>query len=489
MLQNLFSSYTNQRYSSLFLFLIACTVALATLFFYLHFNEYYGNTIADPAYYYAQGQSLHQYGELRDITVSPHQPPLNAHMAIGLLHYVYASVWDNPVTVFRATPWIGLFLFLASWFPLQYIGRYHFNLSNTSIAVVFLFLAASPVYMHFSLIAARTEAWFFPLVLCWSALFFKWYKTDRPTSILLLILLLVLSFSLYMFRIQGAIVLLAGILTLAWDQQWQKVGILTTIAAISIGGVLWLNYQLSGVIMGEGETGHLSNALEITTERLVAFIPAIGQFFFNFEHTTVSMLIGVTGIPLLIGYGINVLFHQEYTVRFAGLLTLGSLAALFLFRTEEDTIQLRYIYYVMPVFLFSICKIDKEISVITNKLPAHYILTGIIILHLLLFGYRNLWNYQHQMELLSQSKDRYEQLSELYQEYQPTQICHSGSKESERLWFIITGKGVVPKESEQCTENSFRVVDSYNGDDELLADYMIHDRYYIYKIINNIFHN
>lgn len=454
--------------------------ALLTLFFYFHFNEYYGNTIADPAYYYAQGKSLHQYGELRDITVSPHQPPLNAHMAIGLLHYVYAFVWDNPVEVFRATPWLGLFLFLASWFPLRYIGRQHFYLPDTSIAVVFLFLAASPVYMHFSLIAARTEAWFFPLVLCWSALFFKWHKTQTPSSFLILILLLLLSLALYMFRIQGAIVLLAGILTLTWNKQWQKAGILTIIAGISIGGVLWLNYQLSGVAMGEGETGHLSNILEITTDRLIAFLPAIGQFFFNFEHTAVSMLIGIAGIPILLGYGIKVLYHQEYAVRFAGLLTLGSLVALFLFRTEEDTIQLRYIYYVMPVFLLSINKLGKELSVITNKLPVHYLLTGIIILHLLLFGYRNLWNYEHQMELLSQSKDRYEQLSELYQEYQPAQICHSGSKESERLWFIITGEGVVPKESYQCTENSFRVVDSYNGDDELLADYMIYNRYYIY---------
>lgn len=462
--------------------LITFITALFTLSSYLHFNEYYGNTIADPAYYYAQGQSLHEYGELKDITVIPHQPPLNAHLAIGLIHYGYAMIWDDPISVFRYSPWIGLLLFLASWFPLRYIGRRHFYLPDHWIAFIFLFLAASPVYMHYSLIASRTEAWFFPLVLLWSAVFLHWQSNQSRSTFLLLLLVLFLSILLYMFRIQGAIVMLAGILGLLWTKHYKKAGGLAILTIASVSFVLVLNSSLSGITVGEGETGHFSNISTFSTARLLAFIPVIGQFFFNHDHTLIAIPFGILGIFVLLLYSISVTYSGNYAVRFAGLLTLGSLAALLLFRTEEDSIQLRYIYYALPLFLLSAVYLVRNcLGAIQLQVTKTAIIT-LIAGHLLLFGYRNIINYDQRMELLSTSKERYYQLSDIYTAHEPKGVYHDGSKESERLWYVVMNEGV--KLSNQCMDRpeSLLITNEYLGNRKQLSSYYIHDQYYIYRL-------
>lgn len=471
------------------LLLIAGAWSVATLGVYLYFGHYYSDLWSDPAYYYAVGKSFLESGKLANITVLPVQHVLNAHLAIALIHSGYQLIFDNPLTIFMVTPFLGFLLFWASLKPLILLSKSHFSIERSDSLVIFLIMTASPVYMWFSLQAARTEAFFFPLVLFWSLVFLNWSQ-ERRFSAKYLFLLIGLSVLLYAFRLQALILFLAAIISLLWHRDFLKAVAMVLISGLSVAIVLGLNYLLSGITFGQGETQHAANITLISSERVIHFVQVLGQFFVNADQSVIPWLTGILFLVISLFHVYLWYRNASLPSTYATLLIFGSLLALFLFRNEENTIQLRYIYYALPFLWITWMHFSNSVSKINFKNVVRFSAYGIVVFYAFLFSYRYIFQFELQKQFTHTGKAQIHKLKDVLHDEKPENQFVLATVRMERLLYTLTGKpGITDFEFKHPEQGDLLLFTQEMKDNseissenlELLTTYYLFENYMIYR--------
>lgn len=484
----------------LIVLLTGVTLAVAGLrvAYYLDLNTYYSATVSDGAYYYAIGKSLYEDGEILDISRSPVRGPLNAHIGIAFAYSFFVAVFDSPEDVMLHSGWFGLLLFMGSLYLLYLISR-EIQLNRFSLFFIAIYLAISPLYFQLAL-NGRTESFFYPLAILWFFVVIKWWKKDFALAPGILVGLFLASFLSYAFRLQALILFVALILTLLFQRKFLQAGVTSVISVLSVYLVISINRLLGGIGMGRGESGHFANIMELSIERIIDFTPVVSHLLYDYDRSPVILTVFFLGLIFLVSHLAYLsLRNRNSILLLSTLITAGSIASIYLFRTSIDTGHLRYIAYALPFLLVGyLYGLKFETNSWLNKYPRYLLSVALVGLSLLTLRHEIVdWQVREdgRRDFFQRNADRFYTIRDIHEQYNvPRYAKHEyTSSETMRVLYSATDQPsntdyrledlegeviTVIRDEEQLRDK----IHTHHSDAQLLHEFRINNEYRMYYI-------
>ena len=404
----------------------------------LYSQSYFGGSVADDAYYIAVADAFLETGQSRDITVNPARPTLTGHWGITLYYSVLRLFQLDFVQISIITMLLGIGFHVCTIFPLNNIAK-RWSLPSWVPPFIVLYLLYVPVYYN-PVLAGRTESVFFPLSLFWFAALLKWI--DHPNNWKKWGLLLILSITMYAFRMQAIIFFIALILGLMITKNIRKSIAAILISGGAVGVVLTVNYLITGLFSSRGEAAVGSNLSSIGIESLINNLPLLVQILNYPSEFYLTYISSVVAVLVMIAATVYVRKNWEAEHLIAYLIILGAVASFLLaLPGHVHHGHLRYTAYAIPFLLMLGLKQGNQFF------KNHYAMIGICLLGIL----PTLKVFQSDIRHLGHVKGKYESRVDRYYEMKEVLSENSGKlygidlqmHTSQRLAYVTSNQSVT----------------------------------------------
>jgi hypothetical protein len=289
-------------------------------------------------------------------------------------------------------------------------------------------------------LAGRTESVFFPLSLFWFAALLKWI--DHPNNWKKWGLLLILSITMYAFRMQAIIFFIALILGLMITKNIRKSIAAILISGGAVGVVLTVNYLITGLFSSRGEAAVGSNLSSIGIESLINNLPLLVQILNYPSEFYLTYISSVVAVLVMIAATVYVRKNWEAEHLIAYLIILGAVASFLLaLPGHVHHGHLRYTAYAIPFLLMLGLKQGNQFF------KNHYAMIGICLLGIL----PTLKVFQSDIRHLGHVKGKYESRVDRYYEMKEVLSENSGKlygidlqmHTSQRLAYVTSNQSVT----------------------------------------------
>lgn len=451
---NLFNklSFLNTKYSFLILF------ALLFVFRSITYTseQYYLIDTNDRFFYLSLAESFSDTGQFIDYTTTDRDGIRGRHIGVPLLFTFYQQLLKTSDAVFLMSSVLGsLLFFLSLFYFLHYLfKKYGFRYLHLSVILLFIFLLQE--YYEF-ILWGLTESYFYSFTLLWLVLASKFL--EDKFSVFQLTLLLLLGFCLTLFRIQFILLFAALFFAIVLYQKWN---LLPRYAIVTFIPILCFFLLVQNTVVSAEQSatdGIIATLQGNPLPYIKNLLPVFHLHWFNFGAAgpLSNIFYILISIPLWL-YPIFCFIRYRETFFANKLLVLASLIIIIslfaFFASAWWRINLRYIYYILPLMVFTIIASTR----IDSSIIRYYIfgcMAIVILFNLRIFTSYNITkNYQGYTERIELVQS-YHTLKDLNTTYQPTHAYNVGPTRSPRFIYATTGKSVIPDITSEFKPNSF----------------------------------